>query len=123
VALTFLAVQGAVGLFIYPAFNPLKTPAAFAREVQERLPPDRPLLIYRVNGEILALYSNRRGVVLRSPEELLAALAQQERGIVVFEKRDFDAWPADAPALPGTSHEFRMGRKHFIWLEFGSETL
>jgi 4-amino-4-deoxy-L-arabinose transferase-like glycosyltransferase len=122
-ALTLLAVQGAVGLFIYPAVNPLKTPAAFAREVQERLPPDRPLLIYRVNGEILAFYSNRCGAVLRSPEELLAAMAQQERGIVVFEMRDFDAWPVDVPALPGTAHEFRMGRKHFVWLEFAGETL
>jgi 4-amino-4-deoxy-L-arabinose transferase-like glycosyltransferase len=121
-ALTLLAVQGAVGLFIYPAVNPLKTPVEFAREVQERLPADRPLLIYRVNGEILALYSNRRGEVLRSPAELLAAMEQQKRGIVVFEQRDFGAWPADAPPLRGSSHEFRMGRKRLVWLEFGGET-
>ena len=121
-ALSLLIVQWAVGLFIYPAVNPLKTPDELAAAVQATVPADRPLLLYRINGEILAFYSNRRGDVLRSPEELRAAMAQQERGIAVFEKRDFDAWPRDAPALPGTtSHEFRMGRKHFVWLEFGGE--
>ena len=123
VALSMLAVQAAVGLFIYPAVNPLKTPVELAAAVQERLPPDHPLLIYRVNGEILALYSNRRGEVLRSPEELRAAMARDQQGIVVFDQRDFDAWPPDAPRLAGQTREFRMGRKHIVWLEFGGEAL
>jgi 4-amino-4-deoxy-L-arabinose transferase-like glycosyltransferase len=117
-ALTMLAVQGAIGLFIYPAVNPLKTPVELARAVEERLPADRPLLIYRVNGEILALYSNRRGEVLRSPKDLRAAMERDRKGFVVFEKRDFDAWPPGAPPLPGTSHEFPMGSKRLVWIEF-----
>ena len=122
-ALTLLAVQWAVGLFIYPAVNPLKTPVELARIVQMRLPPDRPLLLYRINGEILALYSNRRGEVLRSPQELLAAMAREQTGVVVFEQQDYDAWPADAPRLPGIPREFRMGSKKLAWIEFGGETL
>ena len=114
----FLAVQWTVGLFVYPAVNPLKTPAALARAVQERLPPDRPLLIYRINGEILALYSNRRGEVLRTPEELLAAMARERKGFVVFQKREFDAWPAGAPRLSGQTGEFRSGSRRYVWLEF-----
>ena len=122
-ATAMLAVQWTVGLFIYPAVNPLKTPVALAAAVQARLPADRPLLLYQINGEILAYYSNRRGEVLRSPEELLAALERERKGFVVFPKRDFEAWPADAPPLPGTPREFRMGSKRFVWLEFAIETL
>lgn len=117
-ALSLLFVEGSIGLFLYPAVNPLKTPVELARAVQERLPADRPLLIYRVNGEILAYYAHRRGEVLRTPEELRAAMEREQRGMVVFQKSSFDEWPSDAPPLPGTAHEFRMGSKRFVWLEF-----
>lgn len=117
-ALALLAVQWAVGWFIYPAVNPLKTPVELARVVQERLPPDRPLLIYQINGEILAYAANRRGEVLRSPEALLAAMQREQQGFAVFQESSFDGWPADAPPLPGQPREFRMGSKRFIWLEF-----
>jgi hypothetical protein len=118
-----LAVQWAVGLFLYPAVNPLKTPVELAAAVQERLPPDRPLLIYQINGEILAYYADRRGEVLRSPAALRTAMERERRGFVVFQKRDFEAWPGDAPPLPGTPREFRMGSKRFVWLEFDIEAL
>lgn len=117
-ALVLLAVQWAVGLFIYPAVNPLKTPVELARTARELVPPDRPLLIYRVNGEILAYYSNRRGEIVRSPEELRAAMARDHKGFVVFEKRDYDAWPSAAMTLPGPPREFRMGRKRFVGVAF-----
>ena len=117
-ALVLLAVQWAVGLFIYPAVNPLKTPYELAAAVQERLGPDRPLLIYDVNGEILAYYANRRGEVLRSPEELRAAMEREGSGFVVFPKKIFDAWPADAPRLVGQTAEFRSGSRRYVWLEF-----
>ncbi|HAL92978.1 MAG TPA: hypothetical protein DCM68_08150, partial [Verrucomicrobia bacterium] len=118
-ALGFLAVQWTVGLFIYPAVNPLKTPHELAQAVQERLPQDRPLLIYNINGEILAYYANRRGEVVRSPEALRAAMEREGKGFVVFPKREFDAWPADATRLlSGETGEFRSGSRHYVWLEF-----
>lgn len=117
-SLVLLAVQAAVGLFIYPAVNPFKTPLELAAAVQERLPADRPLLIYNINGEILAYYARRRGEIIRSPDELRAAMEREQKGFVVFPKNVFDAWPADAPLLPGPPREFRMGSKRFVWLEF-----
>ena len=117
-ALVWLAAEGTIGWFVYPAVNPLKTPWVLAQTVQERLPPDRPLLIYAMNGEILAYHSHRRGEAVRTPEELFAAMRREGRGFAVFEKRSFDAWPADAPPLVGATGEFRSGSRRYVWLEF-----
>lgn len=113
-----LAVQWAVGLFIYPALNPLKTPIGLVRAVEEHLAPDQPLLIYKIEGEIMAYYAARRGEVLRTPTRLLAAMQREQQGIVVFQKISYDAWPADAPPLPGTPHAFSSGSGRYVWLEF-----
>ena len=43
---------------------------------------------------------------------------RERRGFVVFDKRDFDAWPANAPPLVGSIREFRSGSRHCVWLEF-----
>ena len=116
-ALLWLAAEAAIGVFVYPAVNPLKTPVALAQAVAARLPPDRPLLLYAMNGELLAYHSGRRGVAVRSPEELFAAMRRERRGFAVFDKRVFDAWPAAAP-LVGATNEFRSGSRRYVWLEF-----
>lgn len=113
-----LAVQWAVGLFIYPALNPIKTPVALTHAVAEHLTADQPLLIYKIEGEILAYYAQRRGDVLRTPAHLLAAMRREQKGLVVFQKSTFDAWPAEAPPLSGTPHDFRSGSGHYVWLDF-----
>jgi 4-amino-4-deoxy-L-arabinose transferase-like glycosyltransferase len=117
-ALVWLAVEWTVGVFVYPAINPLKTPEVLAQAVEERLPVDRPLLLYGMNDEILAYHSNRRGEVVYTPEELFTAMQRERRGFVVFRKSVFDAWPTDALPLVGVSHEFGSGSKRYIWLEF-----
>ena len=113
-----LAAEWSIGLFVYPAINPLKTPVALARAVQERLPADRPLLLYDMNDELPAYHSNRRGETVHTPEELIAAMERERHGFVVFKKRDIDAWPTNAPPLVGASREFRSGSKRYVWLEF-----
>lgn len=113
-----LAVQWAVGIFIYPAFNPIKTPVKLTHAVAEHLAPDQPLLIYKIEGEILAYYAQRRGDVLRTPAQLLAAMRREQKGLVVFQKSSFDGWPAEVPPLPGTPHDFRSGSGHYVWLKF-----
>ena len=117
-ALVWLAAEAAIGFFVYPAVNPLKTPVALAAAVRERLPPDRPLLLYALNGELLAYHANRRGKKVDTPEALLAAMRQEGHGIVVFAKGVFDFWPAALP-LAGTTGEFRSGSRRYVWLEFG----
>lgn len=116
-ALVWLAAEAAIGVFVYPAVNPLKTPVALAEAVRERLPADRPLLLYAMNGELLAYHSNRRGQAVRTPEDLFAAMRRERRGFAVFDKRVFASWPAAAP-LVGAVGDFRSGSRRYVWLEF-----
>jgi len=116
--LTFLSVQWAVSLFVYPAANPLKIPGELARASAALLSPDRPLLLYQINGEILAYYAGRRGEVLWSPKALRTAMKRERSGIVAFDASDFAGWSASSAALPGTPHPFRLGTKRLVWLEY-----
>jgi 4-amino-4-deoxy-L-arabinose transferase-like glycosyltransferase len=117
-ALVWLAVEFTVGVFVYPALNPLKTPVALTQVVQERLPSDRPLLLYAMDDEILTYHSNRRGEVLCTPEALSEAMQRERHGFIVFHKGVFDAWPSDASPLVGETGEFLSGNKRYVWLEF-----
>ncbi len=117
-ALIWLMGEWAVGVFVYPAINPVKTPVALAEAVQEHLPVDRPLLLYNMRDEILPYHSNRRGEQVRTPEELFAAMRREQRGFVVFRKRVFDAWPTTTWPLVGETREFRSGSNHYVWLEY-----
>lgn len=73
-----------------------------------------------MNDELPAYHSNRRGEMVRTPEELFAAMQHEQRGFVVFQKRVFDAWPTNAPPLVGVVREFSFGSKHYVWLEFNA---
>ena len=66
----------------------------------------------------MAYYANRRGEVIRSPEELRAAMTREQRGFVVFPKKVFDEWPVAADPLAGPTGEFRSGSRKYVWLEF-----
>ncbi|MGI6496752.1 MAG: ArnT family glycosyltransferase [Kiritimatiellia bacterium] len=117
-AVVLLFAEWSVGLFVLPALNPLKTPVALARAVQERLPAERPLLLYAMNDELPAYHSNRRGEVVRTPEELDDAMRREQRGFVVFREHDYENWPTHAPPLADSVHAFRSGSKRYVWLEF-----
>lgn len=71
-----------------------------------------------MNDELPAYHSNRRGAVVRTPEALFDAMTREQRGFVVFKKRDYDAWPTNAPPLVGSIREFSSGSKRYVWLEF-----
>lgn len=107
-----------VGNVIYPALNRLKTPWELARAATEKLGPDQPLLIFRVNGEILALYSNRPGQRVDDVGELKAAMARQQKGIVALGMKAWDAIQPEMGERPMTPHPFRMGNKNLVWVEF-----
>lgn len=118
VTMVWTLVLTQTGSMLLPALNGRKTPVALAAAARAHLPAGKPLLIYRVNGEILALYARARGQRVMTPGELLAAMRTQRQGVAVV---PFDKWNGDCEPLLGTyvtAHRFVMGSKTFVWFAF-----
>ncbi len=103
------------GAVLLPALNPLKTPVELVAAARRNLGPGDRLLLYRMNGEILALYAGVRGQKIEDTESLRrAALHRAGGGMVVFNQSDWDAFDPSIRAL-FLPHPFRMGEKRLIW--------
>jgi len=107
-----------VGNAIYPALNPIKTPWELAAAAKTKLRPDQPLLIFKVNGEILALYADRPGRRVNDVPELKAAMDKERRGILAIGRKAWEGVRPELGARPVVPHEFRMGNKDLVWVEF-----
>jgi 4-amino-4-deoxy-L-arabinose transferase-like glycosyltransferase len=112
---TVILVELTVSMIVFPAFNPIKTPQALAKDAQALLAPDQPLLLYGMNGEIMALYSHRKGKQIRTPAELAKEMRASGKGIAVFSKKDWENLK-DRFEPAGTLHEFKMGKKDICYL-------
>jgi 4-amino-4-deoxy-L-arabinose transferase-like glycosyltransferase len=117
-AVVWLLVLATAGAWLLPAFNAIKTPVALATAAARHLPAGQRLIIYRVNGEILALYARARGWQVADLAGLRGAMRRQQRGLAVFERAD---WQRYAPVLEplGEAQPFNMGHKSFVWFAFG----
>lgn len=117
IAGTLAAQLLCVSLFVFPAMNAVKTPHALARAAQSELPTGANLLIYRVNGEILAWYCNARGKRIDDMPAMVAEMGRQRTGMAVFPQRE---WESDAHAVlsPLEGRSFSMGSKSFVWVAF-----
>jgi 4-amino-4-deoxy-L-arabinose transferase-like glycosyltransferase len=115
----FFLTELYAGTIVLPAFNPIKTPVLLAAAAVEIIPENQPLLLYRIDGEILALYSHRRGKKVGNIEELLSEINATQKGVAVFTQ---GAWSklGDQLAHLGTMHQFTMGSKDLCWLEYHS---
>jgi 4-amino-4-deoxy-L-arabinose transferase-like glycosyltransferase len=112
---TFILVELTISLIIFPAFNPIKTPRAPAYDAQSVLAPDQRLLLYDMNGEIMALYSLRKGKYIRTPDELEKEMRASGKGIAVFSKKNWEKLK-DRFESAGTLREFKMGSKDLCYL-------
>jgi hypothetical protein len=117
VAGTVLAVLLCAGQFVFPAMNALKTPAAEVPAMRAAAPADRPILIYRMDLEIVPLYAGRLGRRVRDPGELRAAMEELGRGVVVFNRLDWEAVGADLESSFAV-HPFQVGGKRLVWIAF-----
>ncbi len=113
----FLLVELCVGVILFPAFNPLKTPVLLAAEAQAYLSPSQRLLLYQMNGEIFAFYSNRQGREIDDMESLAAEMQRQGKGIVVFSHKNRKAIENRFLSF-GDIREFKMGSKHLGFLKY-----
>lgn len=107
-----------LAFFVYPAVNPIKAPYALATAAQHFLPKNKDLLLYKMQGEIQALYCHARGKVCVTREALVTAIAEQQTGMVVITQRDWDD-VCNIPAVAsGTRGDYRMGSKKMVWVAF-----
>jgi len=114
----FIIAELYIGMVVFPAFNAVKTPVVLAAEVQKMTEPDDRLIVYRMNGEILAYYSHRRGKRINDPESLLKEMKKTKKGIVVFKQKTWKAMPEKFHAM-GKIHRFTVGGGRLCWLEYG----
>ncbi len=114
----FIIAELYIGIFVFPAFNDVKTPVVLAAEVQKMTTPDQKLLIYRMNGEILAYYSHRRGERINDPVTLLREMKKNRKGIVVFKQKTWKTLPETFHTM-GDIYNFTVGSGRLCWLEYG----
>lgn len=116
--LTWAVFFATIGGVILPVLNDHKTPKELVPLAKEYIPGGGRLHLYRLNGENLALYTEKRGRNLRSHEELSAMLAETPAGLIVFEDRMWEELPKEL-ALRFTPHPFRLGGKRLIAAHWG----
>jgi 4-amino-4-deoxy-L-arabinose transferase-like glycosyltransferase len=115
--IAFILAELSISLIVSPAFNPIKTPQVLAAEAKAYLDPSQDLLLFQMNGEIFAFYSNRRGKQIRTIEALYTEMKQQKKGIVVFSKKNRALFEEHFRDL-GTIQPFKMGSKDICFLKF-----
>jgi len=118
--LTWAILFATIGGVILPLLNDHKTPKELVPLVAEYVPEGGRLHLYRLNGENLALYTGKRGKVLRSHEELSGMLTSTPEGLIVFEDRMWEELP-HVLAIRFTPHPFRLGGKHLIAAHWGGD--
>lgn len=116
-AMTFMLTELCVSLVVFPSLNPIKTPQLLAAEARSLLNPSQQLLLFQMNGEIFALYSNRRGKQAQSIKALYAEMKAQGKGIVVFSENNRKKIE-DQFKTVGSIHAFKMGSKDICFLKF-----
>jgi len=113
----FLLAELCIGVIVFPALNPMKTPGLLAAEAKAYLSPSQRLLLYQMNGEIFAFYSNRKGQQIDDMASLDAEMKRQGKGIVVFSKKNRKAIENRFPTA-GSIQEFKMGGKELGFLKY-----
>jgi 4-amino-4-deoxy-L-arabinose transferase-like glycosyltransferase len=114
---SFFLLWISLSTLVLPALNPLKAPLELTAEARARLAPDQPIYLYQDQLAIIALYADRPGRYLRTPEEVEARIATGAYGIIVFDQEDWDTLgPQFADRV--RARPFKMGSKHLVWVDF-----
>lgn len=113
----FIAAELVAGMIVLPGFNNIKTPVKLARAAEAFHNPPKPLLLYRMDDEILPLYSHLKGRVIESPGQMQAEMNKIRDGIAVFSKEDWEKVKGRFDGL-GTSESFCVGSQIYFYLIF-----
>jgi hypothetical protein len=75
-------------LFIVPSIDPYRSTRGLARELDMRLPPGEELVFFDNLGDSALFYTNRRAVVLHTPQQFMDYLAAGRRVFCVIDRED-----------------------------------
>ncbi len=106
-----------VGTVVFPALNPIKTPAVASRAIAEILPEPQPILYYGMNGEIISLYAGRQGKRMDEATSLVSTMKKTKKGVVVFSMKEWDSLEPLINTF-GQITPFNMGRKQLAWFSY-----
>jgi 4-amino-4-deoxy-L-arabinose transferase-like glycosyltransferase len=106
-----------VATAVLPQFNAMKTPVALVTEVQKRMPEGKPLLLYKINAEIMPYYCERPGEVFWGDHDFWVGMIHHKRGIAVFLESEWEKHKAQYGKL-GETGRFEMGHKRYVWLDY-----
>lgn len=107
-----------VGGLALPALGPSKEPRALIPLVARTVPPNGRLLLYRMDGELLALHAGRRGCRLDDDDAMRKAMESEGAGLALFyEDAGKDAETRFAPHVRETG-VFMIGKRRYGWARF-----
>ena len=120
-AVSLSAVFICAGAIALPALNPVKEPFGLVPVVERTVPPDGRLLLFRINGESLALHARRRGLRVEDDESMREAMASEGAGLAVFRLKDASNLLGRFPTSAMETGSFAMGNKSYVWMRFVEE--
>jgi len=106
-----------VGTVVFPALNPIKTPAVASQAIAGILPEAHPILYYGMNGEIISLYAGRQGKRMDEADVLVSTMKKTKKGVAVFFMKDWDSLKPLINTF-GQITSFKMGRKELAWFSY-----
>jgi len=113
-----LVVYMLIALVVLPRFNAMNTPYALPEIVKKHLPDGDPILLYKLNAEIMPYYCNRSGRVFWGLTELRRAIRKYRKGVVIFLKEEWQENQKEEFAPFGDHGSFKMGHREYIWLAY-----
>jgi hypothetical protein len=113
----FVVIYLITSVAILPNFNSMKTPGELIPVVQRYLPENRPLILFRINAEILPYYCNRPAKVYWGEDDFKRGLIDHNEGLVIFLKSVWEQKKTDYAQL-GETGTFEMGHREYVWLAY-----
>ena len=115
--LFLISLEFYIGSAVFPALNPIKTPAVASRHIAALLPEHQPILYYGMNGEIISLYAGRQGKRVDEIPQLVTTMEKTGRGILVFPMSTHDLLEPYIKAF-GEIEPFTLGSKQLAWVAY-----
>ena len=120
-AISMAVILSCAGGIAMPALGQAKEPRALLPLVEKHVPPDGRLLLYRMDGELLALHAKRRGWRLDNDHEMLNAMKTEGEGLALFYADDGkDAEIRFTPLVRETG-VFKIGKRKYGWARFAQQ--